>query len=72
MIAVVTQNQDSILNFPKCLQYVDSTYFRYLLFEISLLNFSVLFYFQNGHVNVSATNQLQGASLALVFERSYN
>ena len=35
-----------------------STYFEYLPFEISLLDFSVLFYFQNSHVMMSPANQL--------------
>ena len=40
--------------------------FEYLPFEILLLYFSVLFYFQTGTVMAAAANRLQGASLASV------
>ena len=43
-----------------------STYFEYLPFKISLLDFSVHFYFKNGRVMTSAANQLQEGSLAIV------
>ena len=45
MMVEVMLNQDSILDFSKM-----STYFKYLPFEISLLDFCVHFCLQNGHV----------------------
>ena len=41
-----------------------STYFEYLPFKISLLDFGVHFYFQNGEIMPSVANQTQGPSLA--------
>ena len=41
-----------------------SVYFEYLPFKISLLDFSVHFYFQNGHVMTSAANQFCTAGLS--------